>query len=424
MKFRSGNAVALLTAIVASMLMLACGSRAINYKIECNYPITDPQFERAAGTLLGPPILPGNTTVELLNGDQIFPAMLQAITEAKQTITFETFVYWSGMMGRKFADALAERARSGVRVSVLIDAIGGSKIDKSYITELKEAGAKVVFYHELKWHDLGSAMRVNHRTHRKLLVVDGKVGFTGGVGIADEWLGHAQDPEHWRDTHYRVEGPVVAQMQSAFIDSWMQETGEVLHDDGYFPPLQPVGKLKAQCFKSSYRDGSQSMQLMFLLSIAAARSSIRLETPYFVPDQLTIDTLIEAKHRGVNVQIIVPGTNMDEQVVQKASRECWGQMLKCGIQIYEYEPTMFHCKLMIVDEYWTSVGSSNFDNRSFKLNEEANLNILDADFAAKQVRVFEDDLRNSKEITFEAWSSRPALDKLAEGMASLLRSQL
>jgi cardiolipin synthase len=182
--------------------------------------------------------------------------------------------------------------------------------------------------------------------------------------------------------------------------------------------------MPAQCFKSSYRDGSQSMQLMFLLSIAAARTSIRLETPYFVPDQLTMNTLLEARKRGVSIQIIVPGPVMDEQVVQKASRECWGDLLKGGIQIYEYQPTMFHCKLMIVDDYWTSVGSSNFDNRSFKLNEEANLNILDAEFACRHVRVFEEDLANSKEVTFEAWNNRSPLDKLAEGMAALLRSQL
>ena len=416
----------LLRAGIAGMVLIAVGACAptgLDYKIVSEYAIDDPQFQRTMGTLLGPPIIPGNSAVSFLNGDEIFPAMLAGIAGATKTITFETFVYWSGGTGRSFADALCERARAGVRVHVLIDAVGGSKIDRAYIKELRDAGAEVVFYHALKWFDFGSAMRINNRTHRKLLVVDGSLAFTGGVGIADEWQGHAQDSVHWRDTHYRVEGPVVGQLQAAFMDSWMQETGEVLHDADYFPALKDSGPLFAQFFMSSYRGGSESMHLMYLLSIAESRSNIRLSSPYFVPDRRTEQTLLEARRRGVRVQIILPGPFMDQEFVRKASRARWGDLLKAGVEIYEYQTTMYHCKLMIVDDFWTSVGSSNLDNRSFRLNDEANLNILDAGFAAQEARMFEDDLKQSRQVTYEAWQHRPIAERIAEHLASLAGSQ-
>jgi cardiolipin synthase len=311
-----------------------------------------------------------------------------------------------------------------VHVHVLIDAVGGSRIDSAYIEDLRQAGAQVVFYHALKWFDIGSAARINNRTHRKLLVLDGTVAFTGGVGIADEWQGQAQDAEHWRDTHYRVEGPVVGQLQAAFMDTWMQETGEVLHDGSYFPALKDTGTIFAQFFMSSYRGGSESMHLMYLLSIAGARRSIRLCSPYFIPEPQTIGTLLEARKRGVRIQIILPGPVMDEEIVRKASRSRWGELLAAGVEIYEYQPTMFHCKLMIVDEFWTSVGSSNLDNRSFSLNDEANLNVLDAAFAAQQARMFEADLTHCRPITYEAWSGRSAGDKIQDAAASLMGPQL
>jgi cardiolipin synthase len=420
----TGVGTALLLLCALALHAGGCAASSNSYKLEHRYGIVDPQFQRAMGSLLGPPIIPGNSTTTLLNGDQIFPAMLKSIREAKTSITFETYVYWGGLMGAVFTDALAERARAGVKVHVLIDAVGRSRIDHGFEDMMEDAGAEVVLYHALKWFDIGSARKLNNRTHRKLLVVDGKIGFTGGVGIADEWIGNAQDKDHWRDTHYRVEGPVVAQLQSAFMDEWMESTGEVLHDADYFPPLEPVGEQFAQLFKSSPQGGSESMHLMYLLSIAAAEKNIRLASSYFVPDDLTIKTLLEARARGVRVQIIVPGAHMDEEFVRQASRAKWGDLLQAGVEIYEYQPTMYHVKQMIVDDFWVSIGSSNLDNRSFRLNSEANLNLLDAKFAAEQSRIFEDDLRNCEPVTYERWRERPMQERLLEGLSSLLGPEL
>jgi cardiolipin synthase len=289
---------------------------------------------------------------------------------------------------------------------------------------MKNAGAEVAFYHNIKWPNVITARTVNNRTHRKLLVIDGRIGFTGGAGIADEWDGHADGPEEWRDNHYRVEGPVVAQFQAAFLDTWMEATGEVLHGPGYFPALDDAGPLKAQMFMSSYRGGSESMHLMYLLSFTAARSSIRLATAYFVPDALTSQALIEARKRGVNVQIILPGPHADPRITREASRARWGDLLRAGIEIYEYQPSMYHCKLMVVDDLWTSIGSSNLDNRSFSLNDEANLNILDENFARQQARIFDTDLVNCRRITLEEWQRRSLAERITEGLASLFGSQM
>ena len=265
---------------------------------------------------------------------------------------------------------------------------------------------------------------MNNRTHRKLLVVDGLVAFTGGVGIAPAWTGHAQDPEHWRDTHFQVEGPVVGQIQSVFLDNWTKVTGEVLHGASYFPPLQAAGAGLAQMFSSSPSGGSESMQLMYLLAITAASRAIDLSASYFVPDDLTVRALVEAMQRGVKLRIVVPGKHIDSETVRGASRARWGPLLSAGALIAEYQPTMYHCKVMIVDGLLVSVGSTNFDNRSFRLNDEATLNIYDADFAWQQRGIFEQDLRLSRPISYQERQQRPWLEKLGEQFASLLGSQL
>ena len=271
------------------------------------------------------------------------------------------------------------------------------------------------------WSHLG---RLNNRTHRKLLVVDGRIAFTGGVGIAPQWTGRAQDPEHWRDTHFQVEGPVVGQMQAVFLDNWIKVTGHVLHGEDYFPALTAVGDGLAQMFSSSPSGGSESMQLMYLLAITAATHSIDLSAAYFVPDELTLNALVEAIKRGVKLRVVVPGKHIDSDAVRSASKARWGPLLSQGALIAEFEPTMYHCKVMIVDGLLVSVGSTNFDNRSFRLNDEATLNIFDAGFANLQTRIFENDLRLSKPVTFAQWQARPLTEKISESLASLLRSQL
>ena len=402
-------------------LNFTAGEKKVQQQLPRLYSTASPDFERALGSLLGPGIVGGNAVTELLNGNQIFPPMLAAIQGAKKSITFETYIYWSGDIGKQFADALSERARAGVRVHVLLDWVGSAKMDESYLTEMKEAGVQIEKFHKPHWYNLA---RLNNRTHRKLLVVDGQVGFTGGVGIAPQWMGNAQDPDHWRDSHYLVRGPVVAQMQATFLDNWLKVTGKVLHGALYFPPIAPAGAQKAQMFSSSPSSGSESMQLMYHLAITAAERSIDLSVAYFVPDELTQKHLMDALARGVRVRFITPGEHTDTDTVKAASRATWGPLLQAGALIYEYQPTMYHCKVMIVDQLLVSVGSTNFDNRSFRLNDEANLNVYDAAFAKRQTEVFEDDLKRSRRVTYEEWLNRPLREKAHEKLTGWLRSQL
>jgi len=397
------------------------GETQVERHIERVHPLSDAAFARELGVLLGPPFLDGNQVTALLNGDRIFPAMLAAIRSAQTSITFETYIYWSGDIGRAFANALAERARDGVKVHVLLDWVGSAKMDEGLIKGMKDAGIQVHKFHPPHWSKLG---RLNNRTHRKLLVVDSRLAFTGGVGIATQWMGQAQDPMHWRDTHFQVEGPVVAQMQSVFMDNWLKVTGHLLHGPRYFAPVAIAGGMRAQVFSSSPSGGSESMQLMYLLAIAAATRSIDLSAAYFVPDKLTQDALLEALRRGVTLRIVVPGKHIDSDAVRGASRATWGALLQAGAIVAEYAPTMYHCKVMIVDGLLVSVGSTNFDNRSFRLNDEATLNVLDTDFAAAQTAVFEADLALSHRVSHAEWSQRPLRERLGERLASLIGSQL
>jgi len=413
-------ATALATLLVALLwLNFAVGEKRIERRIKRLYTVSHPQFRQAMSLLLGPPIVGGNRIETLVNGDRIFPAMLGAIRNAKKTITFETFVYWQGQIGQQFADALCERARTGVRVHVLLDWGGSQQMPGSILRQLEEAPIQLERYHPLHWYHLA---RLNNRTHRKLLICDGRVGFTGGVGIAQEWTGDAQDRDHWRDTHFKVEGPVVAQMQAAFLDNWMKTRREVLHGPDYFPVLDPVGPSDAQMFKSSPGGGSESMHLMYLLAITAAERSIRMSSAYFVPDTMSRDAMMAAARRGVKVQIIVPGRYNDTAVVRFASRALWGPLLRAGVELYEYQPTMFHAKSLVVDEQWVAVGSANFDPRSFSLNDEANLCVFDEDFARVQSALFETDLANSKRVTLRRWRRRPLPEQLIDRMATWLRS--
>ena len=414
--------VTVICTLLATLLLLNLrAEKKIDVRPTHQYSVADPQFLRSMSVLLGPPLIDGNRVETLLNGDQIFPSMLQAIAGAKHTVDFETYIYWSGETGKRFAAALSERARAGVKVNVMVDWLGSQKMDEDSIETMKQAGVNFRKYRPLRWYNLG---RINNRTHRKLLIVDGRIGFTGGVGIADEWSGHAQDPQHWRDNHYRLEGPAVAQMQAAFMDNWTKLSGSVLHGDRYFPPLKPEGKAYAQVFQSSAEGGSESMHLMYLLSVAAATKTIDLAMAYFVPDEVTSEGLINAMKRGVRVRLILPGPLIDADFVRSASRAGWGPLLQAGAQIYEYQPTMYHVKVLVVDGLWSSVGSTNFDSRSFRLNDEANLNVYDTAFARAQTESFEADLKHARQITYEQWQTRPWHEKLWERFAALFSDQL
>ena len=409
--------------VIATVIALnfTGGEKRIERKLEHHYSIADPQFRREIGILLGPPVIDGNQVINLENGAEIFPAMLAAIKGARKSINFETYIYWSGEIGHAFVETLNERARAGVAVHVLIDWVGSQKMEAELFESLESAGVKVERYHPLHWYNLG---RMNNRTHRKLLIVDGTVGFTGGVGIADNWDGNADSPEHWRDSHYRIEGPAVAQMQAAFLDNWIKTTGTVLQGEDYFPKLSHAGDASAQVFTASPSGGSDSMLLMYLLAITAAEKSIDLSAAYFVPDGLTRAALKNALERNVRIRIIVPGGKIDAEIVRKASRADWGELLAAGAEIHEFQPTMFHCKALIVDRQLVSVGSTNFDNRSFRLNDEVNLNVYDVVFAERVTAVFEQDLKQSRPITHAMWKKRPWTEKLLEHTASLVSSQL
>ncbi len=418
------------TILVTAALTLVAGILVLNFlpsekqietRLTREYETNDPQFRRSLGVLLGPPILEGNKVEVLLNGDQIFPAMLDAIRAAEKTITFETYIYWSETIGREFSEALMERARAGVKVHVMLDFMGSMKMDLAQIDAMKKAGVEVQRYHKPVWWKLA---RLNNRTHRKLLVIDGKVGFTGGVGIADQWRGNAQDKDHWRDTHFHIEGPVVGQIQAVFNDNWIKATGTVLDGPDYFPALSPVGDMPAQMFSSSPTGGSASMHLMYLMAITSARKTIDLSAAYFVPDELTIRTLIEAAKRGVRVRILMPGKIIDSDLVKAASRERWGELLAAGVKLAEYQPTMYHVKALIVDNLLVSVGSTNFDNRSFSINDEANLNVLHQGFAREQTAIFEDDWRRSSPVTKAEHRERPWWQRLSTAVASLFSAQL
>ncbi|WP_019703266.1 phospholipase D-like domain-containing protein [Paracidovorax oryzae] len=402
-------------------LNFTAGEPQVRQQLPRLYGTSSPQFERAMGNLLGPSIVEGNDVMDLQNGDRIFPPMLAAIRAARRSITFETYIYWSGDIGKQFADALSERARAGVKVHVLLDWVGSAKMEDSYLDEMRAAGVEIEKFHKPHWYNLA---RLNNRTHRKLLVADGVVGFTGGVGIAPQWTGNAQDPDHWRDSHYLVRGPAVAHLQATFLDNWLKVTGRVLHGDAYFPKLAPAGTQRAQMFSSSPSSGSESMQLMYHMAVTAAERSIDLSAAYFVPDELTRTLLLDALRRGVRVRIVTPGEHTDTETVKAASRGTWGPLLEAGAEIYTYGPTMYHCKVMIVDQRLVSVGSTNFDNRSFRLNDEANLNVYDEAFARRQTEVFEQDIRQSRRVTHQEWLNRPLRERIAERFSGLLGSQL
>lgn len=412
---------AISVALVVVAMNFATPEKTLERKIEHRFAIADPQFRREMSVMLGPSVISGNHVTALHNGVEIFPAMLDEIRGAQVSVNFETYIYWSGEIGQLFTEALSERAREGVPVNVTIDWVGSLKMDQELLAQMETAGVTVHRYRPLHWYNLG---RMNNRTHRKLLVVDGRVGFTGGVGIADVWRGDAQGPEHWRDSHYRVEGPVVAQMQAAFNDNWIKSTGVVLNGADYFPPLHASGEMDAHVFISSPAGGSESMHLMYLMAIAAAEHAIDLAAAYFVPDELIIEALVAAGERDVAVRILVPGPHTDSETVRLRSKAVWDRLLTAGVEIYEYQPTMLHTKLLVIDKEFVSVGSTNFDPRSFRLNDEASLNIYEHEFAQQMSGIFEADLASASPYTLEMWNRRPLREKLTERLLWPIRSQL
>jgi cardiolipin synthase len=414
-------AVALGSISTLVVINLTPETRFIRRVVPHQFSTFDDQFQRTMSSFSNGLISDGNAIQTLVNGDEIFPSMLSAIGAAQETINFETYIYWSGKVGYEFARALAKKSQQGIEVRVLIDWVGSIPFDEELIRLMTTAGVELIRFRPIRWYTLD---RVNNRDHRKLLIVDGRVAFTGGVGIADKWLGDARNADEWRDTHYHVTGPVVPAFQAAFAENWLEATGETLLGDKFYPPQKTTGDLRAQVVLSSQPNGSESMELMFLTAIASARKHIRIAMAYFVPDEIALNQLIDARNRGVEIEVIVPNHLTDVPIVRKGSRHFWGELLRAGVRIYEYQPTMYHPKLLIVDDLWTSVGSANFDERSLRLNDEASLNVYGRDFTSTQIDLFASDLHQSREISLAEWEARPLSEKFTDWVASMLRSQL
>ena len=392
------------------------------YTLRGDVDVDSPRFLRVVEALTGAPVSEGNHVELLINGDRIFPAYLDTIAGAQRTLNLLTYAYWTGDITREVAEAVCARARSGVECNVLVDALGGAKMDSSLREPMAEAGVTFARFRPVKPY---AARRLTNRTHRKILVADGSVAMTGGVGIAEEWTGDAQDPDHWRDTHVRVRGPVVRGLQGAFAENWLEATGEVLAGEGYLPELEPVedgGPM--QVMRSSAGVGDTDVEALYFLAIASAKRSLDLTAAYFAPRPAFIEALVEAAGRGVAVRILVPGSHIDKEVVRVAGRSSYDQLLEAGIRIYEYTPTMLHAKTMVVDGAWSSVGSVNFDNRSFQLHDEATLCVQSEAFASLLTETFETDLAVAEAFTLERWRARPLRKRVAEGSSRLLRREL
>jgi cardiolipin synthase len=391
------------------------------YGLDHELSVTDDEFVQTVVGATGVPFTARNSFILLNNGDEFYPAMLEDIGKAEASITIEAYIYWSGQIGLAFARALAAKSKAGVNVKILLDAIGSASIGEEILQTLQDGQCELAWYNPIHWYSLG---RFNHRTHRKSLIVDGKVGFTGGAGIADHWLGNAEDPRHWRDIQIRVEGPAVVPLQTGFAQNWLQTTHELISGPLYFPAPVPAGPLNVQTIMSSPEAGASSVRILYYLSIICARRSIFIANPYFIPDQSAIDILIEAKQRGVDVRIMVSGINNDNWLARHNSVRLFRRLLKAGIEIREYNRTMLHHKTMVVDDIWATVGTTNFDNRSFAHNEETNVCVYDREVARVLRQVFMADLEACARVELRTWRRRGLWTKTQEVIASVLQEQI
>ncbi|HTN24744.1 MAG TPA: phospholipase D-like domain-containing protein [Solirubrobacteraceae bacterium] len=379
-------------------------------------------FLRATEAITMAPITHGNAIELFINGDEIFPAMLATMAAAQRSLNFLSYLYWSGEIGSTIAAALCERAQAGVEVNVLLDAVGSAKMDRRLIRDMDEAGVNFAYFRPPKPYAI---RRLNNRTHRKLLIADGTTGMIGGVGIADQWTGNAQDPDHWRDTHVRVRGPVVRGLQGAFAENWLEATGDVLVGPAYLPALEPVSDDGAmQVVRSTANVGDTNVEALYFLAIACARRSLHLTSAYFAPRPAFVEALTDAAQRGVDVRVLVPGPHIDKEVVRQAGRAVYEQLLEAGVQMFEYRPTMIHAKTLTIDGAWSSVGSVNFDNRSFQLQDEVTLCVCSEQFAACLDAQFARDLAQSAEIDLERWNDRALPARASEAVTKIARREL
>jgi cardiolipin synthase A/B len=408
--------------LILTVLLLATGCARVYPHIALpSLALGEPSFFPTLEAYAAAPIIGGNRADLLFNGEQIFPAMLEAIRGAQYTITYAQYFYEDGPISRDLAEAMAERCRAGVGVNVLLDAFGTLSMPKEYSDAMSRSGCHVAWFRPLTQYVFG---RYSNRNHRRILVVDGRVGFTGGSGVSRKWMGNGRTEHHWRDTDIRVQGPAVEYLQAAFVENWLEATGVVLGGEAYFPrPIAPAGDVYAQVVKSSPAAGSFAMYTTLLLAVNSAQRSIHITNPYFVIDKRMREALLAARRRDVRVLVLVPGA-IDHNIFRQASRRQFGDLLQVGIQIYEYAPALLHSKTMVIDGVWATVGSTNLDNRSFAVNDELNVIVYNRDVAQRLEAAFNEDLTRSRPITLRDWKKRGITAKLLETLALPIRDLL
>jgi cardiolipin synthase A/B len=407
-------------AFIIWLILVVFFTPGINYHVESRQDACSSEFSHKLVATSQAVFYRGNRIEVLTNGATFYPAMLQAIKASTQSVNLECYIFHPGEIADQFIDALIERARAGVKVTIVADAIGSARLAGARVRRLRAAGCRLEFYQPLRWYRLA---RINNRTHRELLVVDGRVGFVGGAGIADWWAIAHGTTRSWRDTMARLEGPVVTALQGVFVENWLECCREILIGNEYFPPLSTAGDTTALVVKSSPSDRATVSRVVFQLLIDAACNEVLIATPYFLPDRALRRVLVDTVRRGVPLSVIVPGSNTDQRWVRLASRRNYGRLLEAGVRIFEYEQAMIHTKVLIVDQTWGVLGTTNIDNRSFEHNDEVNIVMRDDAIARRLIADYQRDVADSREITLDAWKGRPLWEKVIGTVAWILERQ-
>ena len=383
--------------------------------------VGDASFHPTLEAYADAPIVPGNQVRILLNGDEIFPAIVEAIRSARTSVTYAQYYFEEGPVADDLVAALAEGCRAGIPTHVLLDGVGTAAMPTRHLDQLAAARCEVRTFRPVRpW----TLRRANYRNHRRILVVDGRVGVTGGSGVSEKWMGDGRTEGHWRDTDVRIEGPAVEWLQAAFVENWLEATQTALGGAAYFPrPRAATGAVAAQVVRSSPAGGSFAMYSTLLIALNGARRSIRITNPYFLIDDVMRDAILDRVRRGITVEVLVPGT-IDHRFVREASRATWGPLLQAGVRMYEYRPALLHSKTIVIDGAWATVGSTNLDNRSFAMNEELNVVVYDRGVARRFEEIFADDLRRSRPITYEDWKHRGLRARLFELLVAPIRDLL
>jgi cardiolipin synthase len=405
---------------LAWLILVFLFTPGINYHLSRRTSVHDEAFLYTIQSTCQAALHHGNRVSIYTNGPQFYPAMLEAIRGATRSVNMECYIFQPGRIANQFIAALSERARAGVNVTIVVDAIGSFSLWGRPVARLRKAGCRIESYQRLRWYSLA---RINNRTHRELLVVDGRVAFVGGAGVADWWAFRHRRRPPWRDTMARFEGPVVAALQGVSAENWLECCGEILTGPEYFPDLHTVGRTTAFVVRSSPADRATVSRVTFQLLMEGADHEIRISTPYFLPDRAMRRALMEIAQRGVQVLIIVPGRWTDQRWVRLASRRMWGRLLNAGVRIFEYRATMMHAKVLLVDGLWGVIGTTNFDNRSFEHNDELNVAMLDETVAARLLEDHERDVLASEEMTLDRWRRRPAWEKVVGPFVWILERQ-